>query len=80
MNYSAVPARGSALGGAGARLGGAGAQLDSGARLDTGARLGVGALKINSCCCALCQDLGFYGFELLRELVGLLARAVDGGP
>ena len=38
-----------------------------------------GALKMNSCCCALCRDLGFYGFELLRELVGLLARAVDGG-
>lgn len=34
---------------------------------------------MNSCCCAHCRDLGFFGFELLRELTSLLARAVNGG-
>lgn len=34
---------------------------------------------MNSCCCALCRDLGYFAFELLRQLVRLLAKAVDGG-
>ena len=43
------------------------------------ARSEYGELKMNTCCCALCRDLGYYAFELLRELIGLLAKALTGG-
>ena len=31
-----------------------------------------GRLTANSCCCAACRDLGFFGFHLLREIVKLI--------
>ena len=42
-------------------------------------RSDYGALKMNSCCCAACRDLGFFAFDLIRELVHDLARLVNGG-
>ena len=38
-----------------------------------------GALKMNTCCCASCRDLGYFAFDLLRELVDLLKRVVTSG-
>jgi len=53
--------------------------LQSKARIHSPSLSEYGELKMNSCCCALCRDLGYFAFELLRQLVRLLAKAVDGG-